>query len=92
VGDTNKKDKYAKNADSGRKTVKRKFFVNASLIRKKSRSTTPPFLLTFDIFNRNVHNCMVDSGSSSNVMPLNVCEKLNAKNGNMIFKSYIWKD
>ena len=39
---------------------------------------TPPFLLTFEIFNRNVHNCMVDSGASSNFMPLSVCKKLNA--------------
>ena len=39
---------------------------------------TPPFLLTFEIFNRNVHNCMVDSGVSSNAMPLSVCKKLNA--------------
>ena len=45
----------------------------ASLIGKNSKSTTPPFLLTFEIFNRNVHNCMVDSGASSNVMPLSVC-------------------
>ena len=36
------------------------------------------FLLTFEIFNRNVHNCMVDSGASSNVMPLSV-QKLNAE-------------
>ena len=38
----------------------------------------PPFFLTFDIFNRNVHNCMIDSGTSSNVMSLPVCKKLNA--------------
>ena len=40
---------------------------------------SPPFLLTFEIFNRNVHNCMVDSGASSNVMPWSVCQKINAK-------------
>ena len=34
-----------------------------------TRRNVPPFLLTFEIFNRNVHNCMVDSGASSNVMP-----------------------
>jgi hypothetical protein len=39
----------------------------------------PPFVLTFEIFNRNVHNCMVDSGASSNVMPLSVCQKINAE-------------
>lgn len=27
-----------------------------------SRGSTPPFLLTFEIFNYNVHNCLVDSG------------------------------
>jgi hypothetical protein len=39
----------------------------------------PPFLLTFEIFNRNVHNCMVDLGASSNVMPWSVCQKINAE-------------
>ena len=46
---------------------------------RKSRSQTPPFLLTFEIFKRNVHNCLVDSGTSSNVMPYSVCKKLNAE-------------
>ena len=32
----------------------------------------------FEIFNQNVHNCMIDSGASSNVMPYSVCKKLNA--------------
>ena len=52
---------------------------DGELIGRKSRSQTPPFLLTFDIFNRNVHNCLVDSGASSNVMPYSVCKKLNAQ-------------
>jgi hypothetical protein len=43
--------------------------VDGALIGKKSRSQTPPSLLTFEIFNRNVHNCLVDSGASSNVVP-----------------------
>ena len=34
------------------------------LIRRKSRSQTLPFLLTFEIFNRNVHNYLVDSRAS----------------------------
>jgi hypothetical protein len=38
-----------------------------------TRKNVSPFLLTFEIFNRNVHNCMVDSGASSNVMPWSVC-------------------
>ena len=52
---------------------------DGALIGRKSQSQTPPFLLTFDIFNRNVHNCLVDSGASSNVMPYSVCKKLNAQ-------------
>jgi hypothetical protein len=42
-----------------------------------THKNVPPFLLTFQIFNRNVHNFMVDSGVSSNVMPLFVCQKIN---------------
>ena len=52
---------------------------NGALIGKKWRSQTPPFLLTFEIFNWNVHNCLVDFGASSNVMPYSVCKKLNAE-------------
>jgi hypothetical protein len=44
-----------------------------------NRRNVPPFFSTFEIFNRNVHNCMVDSGASSNVMPWSVCQKINAK-------------
>jgi hypothetical protein len=44
-----------------------------------TRKNVPPFLLTFEIFNRNMHNCMVDSGASSNVMPWSVCQKINAE-------------
>jgi hypothetical protein len=44
-----------------------------------TRRNVPPFLLTFEIFNRNVHNCMVDSGASSNVMSWSVCQKINAE-------------
>lgn len=49
------------------------------IIGKKSRSQISHFLLTFNIFNRNVHNCLVDLGASSNVMPYSVCKKLNAE-------------
>jgi hypothetical protein len=44
-----------------------------------THKNVPPFLLTFEIFNRNVHNCMVDSIASSNVIPLSVFQKINAK-------------
>ena len=53
--------------------------VDGALIGRNSRFQTPPFLLTFEIFNRNVHNFMVDSGASSNVIPYLVCMKLNAQ-------------
>ena len=52
---------------------------DGALIGRKLRSQTPPFLLTFEIFNINVHNCLVDSGASSNVMYYSVCKKLNAQ-------------
>ena len=45
----------------------------------KSKFKTPPFILTFDIFNYNVHICLVDSGASVNVMPLLVCKKINGQ-------------
>ena len=38
-----------------------------------------PFLLTFEIFNFNVHNLLVDLSASVNVMPLSVSNKINAK-------------
>ena len=49
------------------------------LIRINSRSQTLPFLLTFENFNRNEHNCLVGSGASSNVMSYSVCKKLIAE-------------
>ena len=45
--------------------------------QKPGSKGIPPFLLTFDIFNRNVHNCMIDSGASSNVIALSVFKRLN---------------
>ena len=45
----------------------------------KSKFRTPPFLLTFEIFNYNVHNYLVDSGESINVMPLSVCKRINGQ-------------
>ena len=43
----------------------------------KPKCKTPPFLLTFEIFNHNVHNYLVDSGASVNVMLLLVCKMIN---------------
>ena len=52
---------------------------DGALIGRKYRSQTPPFLLTSEIINRNVHNCLVDLGASSNVMSSLVFKKLNAQ-------------
>ena len=35
-----------------------------TMIGKNSKSTTPPFLQTFEIFSQNVHDCMIDSRAS----------------------------
>ena len=50
---------------------------DGALIGRKSRSQTPQFLLIFEIFNQNVHNCLVDLGASLNMMPYLVYKKLN---------------
>jgi hypothetical protein len=59
--------------------------VSGAVIKKKktfvvnTRRNAPPFLLNFEIFNRNVHNYMVYLGASSNVMPWSICQKINAE-------------
>ena len=50
-------------------------------VNTNSRGSTPPFLLSFEIFNFNIHNFLVDSGASTNFMPLSVCKKLNIRPG-----------
>ena len=52
--------------------------MNTFLEDKKGKPFVPPFLLTFEVFKRNLHNCLVDSGASSNAMPLSICINLNA--------------
>ena len=42
---------------------------NLIIIVDRSISHKPPFLLTYEIFNKNVHNCLIDSRASSNIMP-----------------------
>ena len=53
--------------------------INEASIGGNSKSQTKLFLLTFEIFNLNVHNFLVDSGAASNVMPFLVCKKINGK-------------
>ena len=74
----NGKTASTQNSSADTKDNPTKSLVNASSIGKKSDSSTPPFLLTFEIYNRKVHNCMIDSGASKNVMPYSVCKKINA--------------
>ena len=52
--------------------------VSATMIGRKSKSMTPPFLITFEILNMNVQNCLVDSSASSTVMPYVVAKRLHA--------------
>jgi len=47
------------------------------LIRGRYKSHTPPFLLTFEVFNKNLHNYLFDLGASSNILPRTVYPKLN---------------
>jgi hypothetical protein len=54
----------------------RKPTINTYSKGRKEKPFVPPFLLTFEVFNKNLHNCLVYSGASSNVMPLAVCKKL----------------
>lgn len=63
--------------DSGQPPPGRVEATDAVLIEDRSNSHTPPFLLTYEIYNRNLHNCLIDSGASSNIMPDLVCSKLN---------------
>jgi hypothetical protein len=51
--------------------------VNTCSEDKKGNPFVPLFLLTFEVFNINLHNCLVDSRASSNVIPLSICRKLN---------------
>jgi hypothetical protein len=61
------------------KTISGTTIKNQQNTTVSSQKNVPPFLLAFEIFNRNIHNCIVDSGASSNVMPLSMCQKINAE-------------
>ena len=53
--------------------------IGEASIGGKSKNKNPPFLLTIEIFNHNVHNCLVDSGASINVIPILVCKRINGQ-------------
>jgi hypothetical protein len=48
--------------------LKNKPSVNVRSLDKKGRHCVTPFLSKFEVFNRNLHNFLVDSRASSNVM------------------------
>jgi hypothetical protein len=58
--------------------LRNKPIVNACSEDKKGKPFVPSFLLTFEFFNGNLHNCLVDLATSSNFMSLSICKKLNA--------------
>ena len=63
--------------DSSKPPPSRVEATDAVLIGDRSNYHTPPFLLTYEIYNRNLHNYFIDLGVSSNIMPASVCSKLN---------------
>jgi hypothetical protein len=70
-----KRDLTEKNVSNVEKVISGTTTKNQDNFVVNTLKNVPPFLLTFEIFNRNVHNCMVDSEASSNVMPLSVFQK-----------------
>lgn len=52
--------------------------MNATIIGKQFMSWTLSFLLTSYIYNHGVHNCLVDSRVSSNIMPYYVCKNISS--------------
>lgn len=63
--------------ESGKPPPGRVEATDAVLNGDRSNSHTRPFLLTYEIYNRNLHNCLIDSRASSNIMPASVYSKLN---------------
>jgi len=51
---------------SGKSSGSLEFVVN--VVTLEANTLCPPILLAFEIFNYNVHNCLVDSSASVNVM------------------------
>jgi hypothetical protein len=79
VPNVNSVNNNVHNVSNSDKVVEENASKKPQATTSNTRKNVPPFLLTFEIFNRNVHNCMVDSGASSNVMPWSVCQKINAE-------------
>lgn len=50
-----------------------------TLQMEDANSSCPPFLLSFEVFNYNVHNYLVDFGVVANVMSISIAKKINAQ-------------
>lgn len=77
LGQTSICDGTSSDKGSSKSTDTLASMLNALLLEEKS--LCPPFLLTFQVFNFNVHNFLFDYGASVNVMPLFVAKKINAQ-------------
>ena len=53
--------------------------IGEAILGGKSKYRTLEFLLTFEIFNYSVHNCLVESGASVNAMPLSDVKQINGQ-------------
>lgn len=52
---------------------KPRFQKDKPIVFYRGKDEPAPFLLSIRIFGKMLHNCLMDSGASSNVMPLVVC-------------------
>jgi len=48
------------------------------MVGRKSKSMTPPFLITFEILNMNAHNFLLDFSALSTMMPYTIAKRLHA--------------
>ena len=55
-----------------------KIFIGSSLAEKNENEagSSPPFYITLTIYEQMIHNCLLDSGASHNLMPKDVMEAL----------------
>ena len=56
--------------------VKPKQAHKTPVVYYQGKGEPTPFLLLVRIFGKLLHNCLIDSGALSNVMPLTICRNL----------------
>lgn len=56
--------------------VKPKQVHKTPVVYYQGKDEPAPFLLLVRIFGKLIHNCLIDSGASSNIMPLTICRRL----------------